>query len=272
MNGMKRTNMEIRDEDLVAYIDGELDRARANEIARRVVEDPELAARIAALESGGRPFAEAFAPLLDTAPNKRLEAMLSETIARSTARSVQRRSGGSRRSGWIAMAASLIAVFFAGSLAGALIIEQQPPAPVTTKPGWRATVANYTQLYSAQAFHAATPVPEQEKIAQLKKLSSAFSSAFDLQDIEADGIQFRFARLLSFNNKPLAQIALTDSESRPVFYCIVPTNKPDSDIRFEVRNGQQVAHWNTAGNAYLVIGRAPREEVGALAARLRSSI
>jgi anti-sigma factor RsiW len=54
---------DIRDEDLHAFIDGELDAARTGEIADAVRSDGALAERIAAFRADKRRIAEIFAPL-----------------------------------------------------------------------------------------------------------------------------------------------------------------------------------------------------------------
>jgi anti-sigma factor RsiW len=54
---------DIRDEDLHAFIDGELDAARTGEIADAVRSDSALAERIAAFRADKRQIAETFAPL-----------------------------------------------------------------------------------------------------------------------------------------------------------------------------------------------------------------
>jgi anti-sigma factor RsiW len=56
---------EIREEELHAYIDGELDAARAAEIADAEHEDARLAARIAAFRADTRRIGEIYAPLVD---------------------------------------------------------------------------------------------------------------------------------------------------------------------------------------------------------------
>jgi anti-sigma factor RsiW len=55
----------FREEDLHAFIDGELDAARSAEIAERAREDPQLAARIAAFRADRKRLADIYTPLID---------------------------------------------------------------------------------------------------------------------------------------------------------------------------------------------------------------
>ena len=64
------------DEQLTAFLDGELPQQEMARIEALANEDEEVAARIEFLANGSMPFREAFAPLLDEAPQQKLEAML----------------------------------------------------------------------------------------------------------------------------------------------------------------------------------------------------
>ena len=66
------------DEELVAYIDGELSLEARQAIDEALAASPELCARLEELHLGDRPFAAAFDLLLDQAPVERMLARLSE--------------------------------------------------------------------------------------------------------------------------------------------------------------------------------------------------
>jgi anti-sigma factor RsiW len=55
---------EIGDEELSAYLDGEFDAARQDEIARLIQSDPALAERVAAMQSDMRFLRELYAPIV----------------------------------------------------------------------------------------------------------------------------------------------------------------------------------------------------------------
>src|SRR5579863_8361320 len=70
--------MSVEDDDarLVAYIDRQLDVADRAALERRLAEDPVLRERLARLQDGDRPFADAFQVLRDAAPVGRGRASL----------------------------------------------------------------------------------------------------------------------------------------------------------------------------------------------------
>jgi anti-sigma factor RsiW len=104
---------EIREEDLHAFIDGELDAARGAEIANAEREDGALAERIAAFRADKKRLADVYAPLID----RPLPAAWLSQIAGH--------GRPSRRAWWVpitAIAASLVL------LIGGLATYQQLPA------------------------------------------------------------------------------------------------------------------------------------------------
>jgi anti-sigma factor RsiW len=73
-------NSEINDARLVAFLDGELSSAERTALASALEGDPELRERLDLLESGGRPFKQAFDVLLEAAPDDRLQAMFASLV------------------------------------------------------------------------------------------------------------------------------------------------------------------------------------------------
>ncbi|MGB8288951.1 MAG: zf-HC2 domain-containing protein, partial [Rhizobium ruizarguesonis] len=74
------------DEDLTAFIDGELTPEEAARIEAIVNEDESTAERLEFLARAGLPFKQAFAPLLAEAPRAKLETMLAAIPAQPGAR------------------------------------------------------------------------------------------------------------------------------------------------------------------------------------------
>ncbi|NEJ84300.1 anti-sigma factor, partial [Rhizobium leguminosarum] len=75
------------DEDLTAFIDGELTAEEAARIEAIVNEDESTVERLEFLARANLPFKQAFAPLLAEAPREKLEAMLAAIPAQQSAKS-----------------------------------------------------------------------------------------------------------------------------------------------------------------------------------------
>src|SRR5450631_599078 len=69
-------NEEDDDALLTGLVDGELDAERKAALLARLALEAPLRARLEAIEAGSRPFAAAFAALLDDAPLARMKASL----------------------------------------------------------------------------------------------------------------------------------------------------------------------------------------------------
>lgn len=112
--------MKVGEEELVAWVDGELDDARASEVAKAVAADPALAVRAERLRALTGTLRRAYAPVLDEATPSRLLATLgmagdAEDAAAGAGNVVplRPRNPASRLRGWrwpewTALAASLV--------------------------------------------------------------------------------------------------------------------------------------------------------------------
>ncbi|MEZ0280282.1 anti-sigma factor, partial [Methyloceanibacter sp.] len=102
---------------LVAYLDGELDPPRRQELEQRLRDDAVLKARLNALAEAGRPLRGAFDTLLDVAPRGRLETAFAAASAKAQACPQFR-----YRRMLVAAAASLL-LLLCGGVAGYLVAK-----------------------------------------------------------------------------------------------------------------------------------------------------
>ena len=84
-------------------------------------------------------------------------------------------------------------------------------------------------------------------------------------------LDLKRAQLFEFKGKPLAQIAYLSKEG-PIAFCIIANGKPDAAPAFEERLGQNIVFWTKGGRGFMVIGKAPRDEIEAVAATLGARI
>ena len=276
----------ISDEDLVAYLDGMLDDESTGHVERELAKDRALEERLLLLRAGERPFAEAFDLLLKEAPDRRLEDILDRALnppepapvspepemAGSDAGSV-RRSGPWR--GWRMLAAAvvLLAVFAGGVLTSRVIPGFGPQvASLPDQKGWRAAVAEYQSLF----VRATLENSAQEWKAQEANLGRALSHVglkLDLDKVSVSPLDFKYAGILQFKDKPLIQLAYLYDKSTPVSFCIIRNGKPsDHGIMAEQRLGLNISHWQSGGFGFMVIGDVPQEAVDEIARQLKSRL
>lgn len=270
-----RDNDRPTDEDLVAYLDGELTSDARTQMVRRLASDHDLQRRLVLLSGGHRPFREAFAPLLDQAPQARLEAMLASLPGPQVSPEAVR-----PHRGWNsiakAIAASLL-LFLAGLGAGWLAPPRNPllgePASEESllDENWRQAVAEYLTLYTAETL-ATIPDAPTVREQELGAVGARMGLALSPQNIALANIFFKRAQLLEYDGKPLGQLIYLDPENGPMALCIIVDGKPSTGHRVEQREGLNIVYWSRGRYSFMLIGQAPssrlQEYASALSDRL----
>ncbi|MBY5755049.1 anti-sigma factor family protein [Rhizobium leguminosarum] len=241
------------DEDLTAFIDGELTDEEAARIEAGVKEDESVAERLEFLARANLPFEQAFAPLLSEAPREKLAAMLAAIPAQLSARSGPTPAFASRRRFLGALAASLVAGF---AIDRAVIGIGARFSAKDENSEWRAVVADYISLYTAETF--AGPAPSRDdQAAQLAGLDEKLGLSLSPEVVSLPGIDLKRALLLQYDGKPLAQIAYLDPETGPMALCIVRSDTGRKAPDLESRKGMSVIYWSNETHAFMLIGRIP---------------
>lgn len=258
----------VPDEQLVAYLDGELPLDAHEALARQLADDPELQRRILVLLRGNRPFQLAFDPLLARAPEQRLQAMLSRL------ESGPRRPAPSRWRAPAAMAAGLV-LFFAGLTADHLIPDlgsawdrfTASSGPEQDEDDWRQAVAEYLTLYSADTL-ASIPDDDAMRQRELDSLRAKLAVNLSAEKAAVPGLVFKRAQLFEYDRKPLGQVAYLDPETGPAALCIIRSDDEDAAQRVEQRQGFNIVYWTQGGHDFMVIGRMPVSRLQELARTL----
>ncbi|TBH34907.1 anti-sigma factor [Rhizobium leguminosarum] len=237
------------DEDLTAFIDGELTAEEAARIEAIVNEDESTAERLEFLARASLPFKQAFAPLLAEAPREKLEAMLAAIPAQQSAKSGLTPAFASRRRFLGALAASLVAGI---AIDRAVIGISKGLSAKDENSEWRAVVADYISLYTAETL--AGPAPSREdQAAQLAGLDEKLGLSLSPEAVSLPGIDFKRALLLQYDGKPLAQIAYLDPETGPMALCIVKSDAGSKAPDLESRKGLNVIYWSNETHAFMLI-------------------
>lgn len=225
------------DEELTAFLDGEADDALHAEIEAALERDPALGDQLAALDVPLAPIAEAYEALLQDAPP--MPALPDPVFAPAPA----------PRGRW-AWGVGTFATGLAAGLAVAMFTGFGTPEPAPR--GWVSFVASYQALYTAETLAIADPSAD-EAAMQLAAVSNALD--LDLSGLpEAEGLTFKRAQVLGFNDKPLIQIAFARADGTPVALCIIPAGPDSKPVNMGQAEGMELARWNTPGYGFLLIG------------------
>ncbi|MFK0165845.1 anti-sigma factor family protein [Rhizobium sp. NPDC090279] len=254
------------DEQLTAFIDGELDAADCERIERLIADDERVAERFDFLSRSALPFAEAFQPMLAEAPAAKLDAMLA---AIPSARENKTRAAGIGRRGFLtAVAASFVAAI---AIDRAVIGIGHRLSKPDEDSEWRAVVAEYLSLYTTDTLSAPAGDHAQQ-VAQLNGVGAKLGLSLAPEAIAMPGVEFKRAQILNYDSKPLVQIAYLDPESGPMALCIVQSTKGAAAPDMENRRGMNVVYWSSATHAFMLIGHAPIDRMQQLAADIRARL
>ncbi len=259
------------DAELVAYLDGELSPAESVRIGQRLTTDEQLAARVEHLMAGGRPFRQAFEPLLAQAPVDKLDAMLDAALARPNPRVRLRPLLVRVRP---ALAAAAAALMIAGVGLDRLVIA--PIGAALTASGgnpdgsddWRSAVAQYLALYTRDTLADMRDGPGDSR-QQLASLGERLGLSLTPTRVDLPALPLKRADLYDYDDKPLAFLAYLDPRSGPVALCI--TTGGGSDVRrVERRGDMNIVYWSQGRHRFMLIGRASSGTLQALATTVAS--
>ncbi|NRB30691.1 MAG: hypothetical protein HRU27_08855 [Rhizobiaceae bacterium] len=248
------------DEELVAYLDGEVEFTPADAITAALANDPALAQRLADLDVNKDALRSGFDLMLDENQSPVLPQSLHSAMATPPK---------AANNNWLmagSMAASILVALFVGYGAGNFL--NQPEAP-----GWKAYVASYQSLYSADTLRHVNASPEAQT-AELERVAAAIGKSIDLAALQQNpDLTYKRAQVLSFKGKPLVQLAFLTKSGEPVALCILKSSKPDSAEMSQANlEGMSSASWNKDGYAYLLIGGDDPALISGLANSYRGAI
>ncbi|MGR3660499.1 MAG: anti-sigma factor family protein [Paracoccaceae bacterium] len=239
-------------ERLSAYIDDVLPANERAEIEALAVNNPDVAAEIAALRT------------LDVNLTAGFDAMLSAPLpenllpprqpAPAPAANDNRAKSGFGR---IVAALAMLAI---GAGGGALATYQLAPrieqqiVEIETPRGWMAEIADYHRVYATQSRHLAE-VPASEKPHIEAWLGKTIGVPFSVPDLTASGYEFQGARLLVAAGKPVAQLLYTDTNGTVIAICALAGGAMQSDGFSEKSFGDiNMVRWSTSAASYVVVG------------------
>ncbi|MEO1494152.1 MAG: hypothetical protein AAFV19_18525 [Pseudomonadota bacterium] len=225
----------LSDETIVAYLDGQVPKAEAAAIDAARAQDPDLDARIAALEVDLVALGDAMDAILSRAP---VNALPEPDVAQST-------TAQSTGWGWRAAAAAMV---FAAGLGAGILLDRDPESP-----DWRQAVADYQVLYTSETV-TATPLDAERREAGLAHVAQRIGLDLDDARIAVDGLSFQRAQILDFNGQALGQLVYLDQTGAPIAFCLMRVDEADSPPREITLAGLAASTWNADGLGFIVIG------------------
>ncbi len=177
--------MNLSDEVLGAYVDGELEPAERAVVADAITRDPAVAARIAALEALNRKLRSAFGDVLAEPVPASLAAAVRGAAAPSVVdlgdvRAARRRPALSRPSagGWAALAASVVV----GLVVGHFTVMAPPQGSLAIGAGGISAGASLTAALNSRAAHDPAAADGVEIGLSFRSTSGGYCRTFAVAD------------------------------------------------------------------------------------------
>lgn len=229
------TKPEFSDEELTAYLDGEVEYINVDAINKALANDPQLRRRIDDLTIDKPEIQSAFNDLLVAAPPVKIPP--------------QRNHNKPRYSIGALVAAVVIAISFGIGWNTSHYLH------VGENTGWRYYASVYQALYINSTL-AHINRPETEMMTELTRVSSALGKEISLPSLVSHAqLDYKRAQVLGYMGQPLIQLAFLSSVDVPVALCImrsgVTSNAPIKTLKME---GMSAATWDKDGYSYLLIG------------------
>lgn len=245
------------DEQLVAYLDDQLDPEQRQRIDAAVAEDPMLSLRLQWLNRSSLPFKAAYDELARQAPVPRLQAML-DTLPAPERPSFNRR--------WFLGAAA--GLVLSGVLADRLFLGWQASQQ---QDNWRQLVADYMTLYVPQTLDH-LPGDEAAQRAQLRTIDARLGLSLAPAHLALPGAELKRAQILEYDGVPIAQISYLDRVHGPMALCVTRAHSGSRDFAQERRHEMNIVYWTDMRHAWMLIGRNPMADLEGMAKALRSRL
>jgi anti-sigma factor RsiW len=242
---------DYNDEQLSAWLDGELDPAEHARIDAWLREHPAEGARVRQWATDRDALRARLAPLLDEpVPVNLRRLVLGERAPRTWAR-----------------AAAAAALLLTGGVIGALVASQWPARdPVLAGPagGWVQRAALAHSVYVPEPRHAVEVKAQEEHLARW--LTRRIAVPVKLFDLREFGFELVGGRLLPDGTGKSAQLMYQDAQgTRITVYLRKPDPGTDAAFRY-LREGELgTFYWVDSGAGYALVGALPREQLLAMA-------
>ena len=237
----------VTEEELHAYVDGELPADRQEAVAAWLAAHPEQAALVAAWRAQAEAIRARYGAVANepVPPRFQLDQLLRQDRARGRS--------------WAAMAAAALIAFVAGSGAG-WMARGASAAPPTGFDAVTADALDAYKLYVGEVRHP-VEVPGSERAHMTQWLSKRLGAELRIPDLQSIGLKLVGGRLLPGPTGAAAfYMYEAPSGERFTIYCS-KAGEPQTALRYKSGDGFAAFYWVDDKVAYAVSGPANRERL-----------
>ena len=258
--------IDLSDELLMAYVDGQLDKPQTSVVAQILRDDPDLAVRVSRLQ-------QTQAQLLDT-----FGALLREGPSGNAREKRAKRGQGGLLAGrnWLAAGTALLLVlfgagaglggaYFAGMMKGGMAKElaQLPPT------NWPGDIAEFHAFFTTDSMRVS---PESQSNPEMVKFQ--FSQAFggmSLPDLSDQGLKLVRGQMLNYRGNKVMQLAYV-GKSQPLVALYIGGGGMEAEMSPGMFGDVRTVSWNSSDYRFVLAGSMPAQALQALAVITRAQL
>lgn len=245
----EKNNIPIDENELHAFVDGQLDEGRAAAVEAYLNANPEKAAEVAQWAEQNEAIRAAFAPTAT---------VRAEDLARIADRPKFSRVGFGQ------IAAATIIIAGLGGIGGFVLHDRIVPAPITNIPAYASFAGEAGDAYltyAAEVRHV-VEVPASDSEHLTSWLGKRLDYSFTIPDLSDRGLSFIGGRLLPINGQPGAMLMYED-EAGVRLAVIIARNDGASNSAFQYAADGDVGtfYWIDGQQAYAISGRYDRDRL-----------
>lgn len=247
---MTKAPQIIREEDLVAYVDGALDPDRRQQVEAYLAATPEAARRVAADRAIAQDLRRAFAGL---------------TADRRTALALS----ANRSYLPLAWAATIALALLLGGAAG-WVLRPVPRAPSPTSEFVAEAFAAHRTFIVEVAHPVEVGAADKGHLATW--LSNRLGRPFIIPDLRVAGLSLVGGRLLPSPAEPAALLMYEDGAGQRLTLYLRRGHEADPSFRFAEQAAEQAFYWSDTEFAYALTGALPRARLLEIAHLLQAQL
>ena len=268
--------MTVEVEEIRAWVDGELDESRANEVANAVLADDKLQRLADALRASVLPYQQAYKQIsVPEVPESLREsiATLQKPTSVTTKNNGATKNKQAANNNWFkytGIAASVMLAALVGYMAGNNTVTSVAPdvsesANSLDADNFAQTVATYQKFFVRDTLKGTIP-PNPVKVSE----QLANQTGMQVVIPELEGYEFMRAQRLTFDGNLLLQLIYLGAEGLPLALCYmidadsVQGNETDTITAIKKHHGLNTAEWRQNGHRFVIISDAPEGKIEAL--------
>lgn len=242
---MSEAMKPVVEEELHAYVDGQLDAVRRAEVEQWLVNHPQAMARVRAYRDQNKALRKLFDPVLEEPLPPCFTASLKPKMPR-----------------WGVSIAAATAWLMVGTLAGYLVHDNLTPAPSPQRFVEHAALAHV--IYTAEIRHPVEVTADQQ-VHLLTWLSNRIGKPLHTPDFSRMGYQLVGGRLLPGQRAPAAQFMYEDRQNGRLTLYVSTSMVLPAEFHYREEDGVKVLYWAEDGLNFALVGSVDQQRLMELA-------